>query len=91
MLDTFYEFPADKLDRSLGILSRIDGILEAPKDAQPKPSAPGSMEFYSGGGGLYSTMRDYGRIMTLMLNNGSLDGVRILKLETVEMMFQNQI
>ena len=91
MLDTFYEFPADKLDRSLGILPRIDGILEAPKDAQPKPSAPGSMDFYSGGGGLYSTMKDYGRIMTVMLNNGSLDGVRILKPETVEMMFQNQI
>ena len=91
MFDTFYEFPEAKLNRSLGIHPRVDGILGAPKEAQPKPSAPGSMDFYGGGGGLYSTMKDYGQIMRVMLNNGSLGGTLILKPETVEMMFQNQI
>ena len=91
MYDTFYEFPEDKLNRSLGIHPRVDGILGAPKEAQPKPSVPGSMDFYGGGGGLYSTMKDYGQILRVMLSNGSLNGIRILKPETVEMMFQNQI
>ena len=90
MLDTFYEFPEDKLNRSL-FHPLVGGILEAPEEAQPKSSAPGSMNFYRGGGGLYSTMKDYGQILTAILNNGSLKGTRILKPETVEMMFQNQI
>ncbi|HZE51990.1 MAG TPA: serine hydrolase domain-containing protein [Bradyrhizobium sp.] len=44
-----------------------------------------------GGGGLASTASDYGRFMRMLLNGGALDGVRVLKAETVALMGQNQI
>jgi len=47
--------------------------------------------FYSGGGGMVSTIGDYFRFCQMMLNKGELDGVRVLKQETAERMTQNQI
>ena len=47
--------------------------------------------FLSGGGGLVSTARDYMRFCQMLLNKGELDGVRLLKAETVEMMTKNQL
>jgi CubicO group peptidase (beta-lactamase class C family) len=44
----------------------------------------------SGGGGLASTMHDYARFVQMLLNKGELDGKRVLKAETVELMFQDQ-
>jgi CubicO group peptidase (beta-lactamase class C family) len=46
---------------------------------------------YSGGGGLTSTARDYGRFLQMLLNRGELDGKRLLKPETVDQMTRNQI
>jgi methyl acetate hydrolase len=48
-------------------------------------------EFFNGGGGLYSTPRDYLRFLRMMLGGGSLDGVRVLRAETVALMGQNHI
>ena len=42
--------------------------------------------FPGGGGGLLSTAPDYIRFCQMLLNGGELDGVRILKQETVELM-----
>ena len=42
--------------------------------------------FPGGGGGLVSTASDYIRFSQMLLNGGELDGVRILKEETVELM-----
>ena len=44
-------------------------------------------EFWSGGGGLYSTAGDYLRFMRALLRGGELDGERILRPETVELAF----
>ncbi|MCY3621913.1 MAG: serine hydrolase [Gammaproteobacteria bacterium] len=46
---------------------------------------------FSGGGGLVSTAMDYTRFAEMMLNGGELEGVRILKPETVELMHTNQL
>ncbi|MEL6388155.1 MAG: serine hydrolase [Pseudomonadota bacterium] len=43
----------------------------------------------SGGGGLVSTMDDYARFAAMLLNEGELDGVRLLEPETVELMRTN--
>ena len=46
---------------------------------------------FSGGGGIYSTGPDYLTFIRMLLRGGSLDGVRILRPETVALMGQNQI
>jgi CubicO group peptidase (beta-lactamase class C family) len=48
-------------------------------------------EFYPGGGGLFSTATDYLRFLRALMNDGDLDGVRILRPETVALMGQNHI
>ena len=40
----------------------------------------------SGGGGLFSTAADYARFLRMLLNGGTLDGVRLLGRKTVENM-----
>ena len=91
MEDTFYELPADKLDRSVTMMARAaEGLVKLPS-FQPTPMKKGSMPHYSGGGGLSSTVKDYGRVLQMLLNSGSLDGRTLLKSETVDSMFQNNI
>ena len=91
MIDTFYELPAGKLDRSVTMMARAaEGLVKLPS-FQPAPMEKGSMPHYSGGGGLSSTVADYGRVLQMLLNSGSLDGKTLLKSETVDSMFQNNI
>lgn len=47
--------------------------------------------FFSGGGGLVSTATDYARFVQMLLNEGELFGVRLLKPETVREMTRNQL
>ena len=47
--------------------------------------------FFSGGGGLVSTARDYLRFCQMLLNQGKLGDVRILEPETVAMMTRDQL
>lgn len=51
---------------------------------------PPNPELLSGGGGLYSTARDYGRFLRMLLNGGALDGARILSAETVRSLSDSQ-
>lgn len=48
-----------------------------------------TVAFESGGGGLVSTMDDYARFSQMLVNQGALDGARILKPETIELMRTN--
>ena len=48
-------------------------------------------ELYSGGGGLTSTLSDYGRFCQMLLNEGELDGARILGRKTVQYMRLNHL
>lgn len=52
---------------------------------------PGDGDFHMGGGGLYSTAPDYLRFTQMMLNGGSLDGARVLREDTVQLMGRNAI
>lgn len=82
MSDTDFHVPADKLGRLATNYRLAGGRLEvedAPADsayAQP-PSLP------SGGSGLVSTARDYLRLCAMLLNDGMLDGVRVMAPGTV--------
>ena len=52
---------------------------------------PEDQEIWSGGGGLYSTARDYMRFMRALLRGGELDGERVLRPETVELAFTDHL
>ncbi|MCK8785157.1 beta-lactamase family protein [Roseomonas sp. NAR14] len=53
--------------------------------------APERPRFESGGGGLFSTGPDYLRFLRMLLGGGTLDGVRLLRPETVAAMAENHI
>jgi CubicO group peptidase (beta-lactamase class C family) len=50
---------------------------------------PQEPEFEMGGGGLYSTVGDYLRFTRMIMNNGALDGTRVLAPQTVATMAVN--
>jgi CubicO group peptidase (beta-lactamase class C family) len=64
------------------------GVLERGRDAGKLTEKP---TLFMGGQGLCSTTEDYERFCLMLMNRGELDGVRVLKPETVDLMFQNQL
>src|SRR5262249_28986061 len=52
---------------------------------------PQSMTYESGGQGLWSTVDDYLKFARLFVGNGVVDGVRLLRPETLSMMIRNQL
>lgn len=59
---------------------------------KPEPfEMPQRPEFFMGGGGAFSTPRDYIRLLQALLSGGILDGARILQPETVVKMRTNHI
>jgi CubicO group peptidase (beta-lactamase class C family) len=87
MADTFYNVPADKQARLVAVHHRDAGGAIVKDAVQPAPTVNPII----GGGGLSSTASDYIRFVRMILNDGALDGVRILKADTVEAMSRNQI
>lgn len=63
-----------------------DGSLDpAPFEINQRP------EFFMGGGGAFSTPRDYMALLQMLVNGGTYRGERILRADTVAAMFRNQI
>jgi len=52
---------------------------------------PQHMACESGGAGLWSTIDDYLKFERLFLGDGAVDGVRLLRPETLDMMMTNQL
>ncbi len=48
-------------------------------------------DYFSGGGGLVSTVYDYAILLQMLLNGGDYNGVQLLSHNTVRMMTMNQI
>jgi CubicO group peptidase (beta-lactamase class C family) len=48
-------------------------------------------QYYSGGGGLSSTIHDYAIFLQMLLNGGEYNGVRLIARNTVRLMTINQI
>lgn len=84
MTDTAFHVPPEKQDR-LATLYRFDTTADRLTPVpMPMPSSP--PDYAPGGGGLVSTADDYLTFARLLLNDGEVDGVRLLKPETVQMM-----
>ena len=87
MADTGFTVTSEQWARLAAVHQRqADGSLQS----QPH-EAPFTPEFWSGGGGLYSTASDYMIFLRALLYGGTLNGVRILRPETAAMLGQNQI
>jgi CubicO group peptidase (beta-lactamase class C family) len=92
MTDTAFYVPDEKADRLCicyqhekdGKLTILDG------------NGPGSLfrskpTFFSGGGGLVTTTRDYLRFATMLLNGGRLGKIDLLGRKTVELMTMDHL
>jgi methyl acetate hydrolase len=90
MDDTSYNVPEAKGPRLAAQQQRAGEKMDGAIVLQ-NPQAGLTIASPIGGGGLASTASDYGRFMRMLLNGGALDGVRVLKAETVALMGQNQI
>ncbi|HVY69880.1 MAG TPA: serine hydrolase domain-containing protein [Verrucomicrobiae bacterium] len=90
MPDTAFNVPAEKLPRFAANYSRVPGGLKV-IDAPNESNYGKKVTFFSGGGGLVSTARDYMRFLAMVECGGELDGHRILKASTVKLMTSNQL
>jgi CubicO group peptidase (beta-lactamase class C family) len=92
MKDTYFYLPASKQGR-LATLYTEDSLHQLIKstreDVNDYPKWKGT--YYSGGGGLSSTVLDYAIFLQMMLNGGEYNGKRILSRNTVRLMTMNQI
>jgi CubicO group peptidase (beta-lactamase class C family) len=98
MRDTGFRVPDEKLGRLATAYTSPHDSLRAMADTDSwekgrlplglfgGPGTRGSSTFFSGGAGLFSTADDYARFAQMLLNGGSLDGVRLLSPKTIELM-----
>jgi CubicO group peptidase (beta-lactamase class C family) len=82
MVDTDFYVPEQKLGR---LADPPSDQRETLWDVTVKP------KLFSGGGGLVSTASDYLRFSQMLLNGGEVDGSRILKPQTIELMTTNSL
>lgn len=80
MKDTGFWVPKEKFDRIATLYHINEGLK--PEERWFLTEKP---NFESGGGGLYSSLRDYSRFAQMLLHGGTLDGVRILGRKTVDL------
>jgi methyl acetate hydrolase len=74
--------------------SRLVRVHQRKPDESLEPVTPPDppwREFWSGGGGLNSTGRDYLAFLQMLLGQGRINGTQLLRPETVALMGRNQI
>jgi methyl acetate hydrolase len=87
MTDTSFKLsPAQKARRA-----SVHGVTETGAYVATDMVVTQDPEFHSGGGGLYSTARDYLTFTRMILNGGTLNGVRILSPESIAALMTDQI
>jgi CubicO group peptidase (beta-lactamase class C family) len=96
MKDTYFNLPAAKGSRlvnffqqdSTGLIKKQDKVFGGSLDMNYPLQKTG---YFSGGGGLSSTIHDYAVFLQMLLNGGEYNGTRLLAHNTVRMMTMNQI
>jgi CubicO group peptidase (beta-lactamase class C family) len=93
LVDTQFYLPREQRDRLAAVYAAKDGRIERATDPKTGQGhyVEGPRVAFSGGAGLLSTARDYGRFLQMLLNGGELDGVRLLGPKTVELMTVNHV
>jgi len=92
MTDSGFAVPAAAHGRLAACYERVPNTDGFRLQDDPQTSAYRSRPtFFSGGGGMVSTIDDYHRFARMLLNRGELDGARILGRKTVEYMTRNHL
>jgi len=87
MNNTRYVVPASDMLRFAAVYNRSDaGVLTRQPDAQANSFNTKNWPLKPGGFGLTSTLDDYMKFARMLVNDGALGSVRILKPETVKLM-----
>ncbi|MEM7280862.1 MAG: serine hydrolase domain-containing protein [Pseudomonadota bacterium] len=93
MHDTGFYLDDSREDRLVTLYAEVDGKLVVSDGTEadikldnPRYPAEGTKTYYSGGAGLSSTAMDYARFLQMLLNDGRLDGRRLLSRKSVEFM-----
>lgn len=86
MESTYFFIPEEDLDRFCSLYKPGDGRLTLVQGPTTHP-----VKFAMGNGGLTSSASDYFRFAQMLVNGGELDGVRLLKKETVQLMTRNHL
>ena len=91
MVDTDFFVPDDKLDRFAANYGRDEHkqliLIDDPADSRYRRRPT----FFSGGGGLVTTLPDYVRFVRMLVGGGQLDGSRVLSRKTLELMTVNHL
>ena len=95
MDDTWFYLPQDKVSRLVKIQTP-DGKggwmpVKAASFFDPDYPVKGARTFFAGGAGLSCTAKDYATFLQMYLNQGELNGVRILSRTTVETIMANHV
>ena len=91
MVDTHFQLPLEKIDRVPDCFvwdAKLRMKLYDPGAETAWAQKPG---YFSGGGGLMSTLADYHRFTRMLLNQGELDGARIVAPHTLRLMTANHL
>ena len=95
MTDTFFDVPNNKRNRCASNIGYDESgnlvNLETVPSKMAFKERPGDLEFESGSGGLWSTIGDYLKFAKLFVENGSSNGIQILKQETKDLMCSNHL
>lgn len=94
MNDTRFYLPPEQRDRLTAVYTLDPELRIARSPDGPRGQGDyveGPRRSFSGGAGLLSTARDYGRFLEMLRRHGELDGVRILAPHTVAVMTANQV
>lgn len=93
MNDTYFYLPESKNSRLVPVQTFRDNKWIRYTNTYYDTDYPikGSKTFFSGGAGLSSTAKDYATFLQMYLNNGELNGVRLLSRTTVQVILANQI
>ena len=90
MHDTGFSVRVENANRYSKIYDYVKG--SGLKQIEKIHAATGPLSFFhSGGGGLQSTAADYLRFCQMVLNDGELDGVRLLGRKTAELIKMNHV
>jgi CubicO group peptidase (beta-lactamase class C family) len=86
--DSYFYLPKAKSGRLPEVYRNVDGVLQLDR---PYGEDFSRSTFFHGGGGVRSAPADILRFARLFLEGGSVDGVQILKADTIDLMMNDHL